>query len=247
MFRIFLRMGGWVVALPLLLAIAAAVAAATDGRDALGHSTQLAEHGVETMATITGRAREDRLRSPSRRRVTFTFASGSITRGDFAVHRAEVAVSAGFYDRIQEGGEVPVRYLPDDPSVVELEPGALASEGWNAAGVSLVLVTIAFLLFLVVWRQARCAASLRRTGQRTIARAGVAQRRLLATTVEFTFTDAEGRDHQGRTLPRRRRAFGDLAPGRPIEILYDPADPRCAYWVGDLDGASERGAAGDAP
>lgn len=142
MMRLFLHMGGWLLVLPLLVVVVAAREAATAGRDTLAAAAQLAEHGANATATVTERTRVDRWRWPDEHLVTFTFATGSVLRGDFAAHRGEAPVSAAFFESVREGGQVPVRYLPDDPTVAELEPGAVAARGWNAAGVGLVVAAI---------------------------------------------------------------------------------------------------------
>ena len=94
--------------------------------------------GVETEATIlskhTGKA--GNIRSPVRYRMRVGFSAGDRR------HRGFVPVTRGFYNRHDPPDRVPIRYLPEDPQVRELDPAL------RGRSVRKTIAIIAVLLFV---------------------------------------------------------------------------------------------------
>ena len=157
MFREFLRRGGWLIILPAFVIIAA-LNAAMHARSA---SARLAAEGVEAEATITEKREQRRLVPGVRSKLVepdhllrFSYSSGSVLRGNFHVGTGEGRVSQAFYDRAAVGSTVPLRYLADDDSVLELEPGSLAGEADNALAIAALIAVLSLPVFVIVWRNA---------------------------------------------------------------------------------------------
>ena len=167
MFRMFLRKGGWLVVLPLFIIVVSAL----NYREASSYSARLQAHGVNGTATITDRFEERRAFVPGTSDdpstsyvLRFRYSTGSILAGDFKVRIAEQRVSKAFFDRLGVGDTTPIRFLPDDDRVFEIEPGAMMAEGSNVGMIGLVIGVTCLPLFLIIWRNAARAVRLRDTG-----------------------------------------------------------------------------------
>ena len=163
-FRMFLRKGGWLVILPLFIIAVGVV----NYLESSSNAERLQTHGVEGTATITDRLEERRTLAPGRSSTSyilrFRYSSGSILAGNFKVHLGEQRVSKALFDRLGVGDTTPIRVLPGDDRVFEIEPGATMAEGWNAAMIGLVIGVICLPLFLLIWRNAARAVRLGRIG-----------------------------------------------------------------------------------
>jgi len=238
MFRLFMRMGGWLAVLPLFVIVAAAISSAGSTSSA----ARLQTEGVEASATITGKFEERRWRPGVRSSAVepdhvlrFSYSSGSILRGDFHVGTGEARVSEAFYQNHEKGDVTPLRHLPDDDSVFELEPGSVSGEATNTMLVGGIVVVVCLPLFILLWRNAARAAKI---GERGLVAEGRVERiapRGVVEVLEFSFNDSRGELRRGRTFPRRRpHGFGEFQPGATLRILYDAEQPALAYWAEDL-------------
>ncbi len=101
----------------------------------------LEAHGMETSAVVTGKAVTER-RGGSGTSATNEY----LVRYQFKVgnewHRDRKIVSRSFYDSIESGDTVPVRYLPSDSSINEIEPGRLWTGSRIAMGIGALVVLL---------------------------------------------------------------------------------------------------------
>lgn len=234
MVKLFLRWGGWVAAIPLVIGLVAAFAWV----QIADRSARFDDAGVEVTATVTGK-RESRRMGGSGTRTTdyyvrVSYSTGSALEGTLDIHFAEEQVSSGFYERVSRGDKVPVRVLPDEPGTVEIEPGATSSNAlWaGVAGAVFILLGLALIGFGI--RAAARAIRIRDSGVETEARADDIVVQGQFRTLKFSFTDEQGQPRSAKSRPARARRFEGIAPGAPVRVFYDPERPERAYWEGDV-------------
>ncbi len=97
--------------------------------------------GMEAMAVVTGKSVNERRGS-----------SGTSTTNEYLVryqfkvgnerHLDRKIVSRSFYDSIESGDTVPVRYLAADPAINEIEPGRLRMGSRIAMGIGALFVLL---------------------------------------------------------------------------------------------------------
>lgn len=122
------KRGGFVTLVCGLLAIVIALLA----QDAGSTAQALADHGQTTLATVVNKHQETEQRrsgSNGPRRsstsyyLTYAFEAGASDQ------RVEVSVPKDLYDHLTVGDEAEIRYLPEEPTRIEVYPGQMASAG----------------------------------------------------------------------------------------------------------------------
>lgn len=133
--RLFLRHHLWIPLIPL----AAGLVFSLVGWALIGQANRLERQGVDAVAVVTARdIRTETDRDGTRRTHHFVGYRFQPAAGQTVTARDRVARST--YDSVEVGQTVPVRYLPDDPSV-----SRLAAEGSGRGG-AVVLGLFGFLL-----------------------------------------------------------------------------------------------------
>lgn len=202
----------------------------------------LKARGVETQATVTDLHRTVRIRTTNSAGgrsysffATVGFVSGSALDNSLTLHTARRAVSEDFFGTLAKGQKIPVRYLPDDPDTVEIEPGWVegnsVAAGWVAAG----FLPPGLIALVLGWRM---AGREQRILTRGIPRQGDVID--LVTNqgfwiLRFRWRGGDGGQYEGRAKwDKRADRFAGLVPGGPIDLIEDPLRPDRAIWTGDL-------------
>ncbi len=124
----------------------------------------LEAHGMEAMAVVIGKSVEKR-RGGSGTSATNEY----LVRYQFKVgnerHQDRKIVSRSFYDSVESGDTVPVRYLAADPSINEIEPGQYQMNSWIAMGIGVLFVLLGGGI-LMMPRKVRKPAPANGTGNR---------------------------------------------------------------------------------
>ncbi len=226
-FRLVKRQALWLPLIPLLIAAVLAGLALAEGRRA----ERLAVFGIDTVATVTDRevrrsgSGEDE-RIEYRLRLRFQPPTGP-----------EVVtwtnVSQPTYQRLAPGTETPLRYLPHDPEVFELELGATETGArvlrWVALGLMVLGLGLAFLL------ARRLRSLLRAVRHGTVLQARVEAIETIpggknrAPRYRLRWVDALG--HEGSSDPHPFAALPRV--GSVIVVHVDPRTGR-GWWTGDF-------------
>ncbi len=108
----------------------------------------LEAHGLETSAVVTGKS------VAKRRGSSGTSATSEYSvRYQFKVgnerHRARKIVSRSYYDTVEAGDTVPVRYLAADPAINEIEPGRARTGSRIATGIGALFVMLGGALLMM--------------------------------------------------------------------------------------------------
>jgi hypothetical protein len=114
-----LKRGGFVA---LVFAVIALVSAAFWGSES-ATTRSLASHGVTTQAYVVHKHTEA-CATPAEavHEVTYLYQSLA-SDGTREIHRVEHQVPARIFDAVAIGGQVGVRYLPEDPAMAAVYPG----------------------------------------------------------------------------------------------------------------------------
>jgi hypothetical protein len=135
-------------------------------QDLSSGSRLLAAGGLDAQALITERVIEDR-DPPSQKyggagQVLHHMISYSFADAEGVEHQARKEVSVGFYGTVTLGQTVPVRYLPGDPVLSEIEPGGVNEGSMRLTLLGLAIIGIITLLggleFYKVWQKRRAAS-----------------------------------------------------------------------------------------
>lgn len=118
--RLFVRHLLWVPLIPLIIGLVFALMGAVF----LGQARELARDGVEGVAVVTNREIHTRTDSDGNRTTRYLVSYRFQPTSDQTV-RGESSVGRAYYTGVIVGQEVPVRFLPRDPGVSELEPGGV--------------------------------------------------------------------------------------------------------------------------
>lgn len=112
-----------------------------------GRGQDLARDGVETTATVVERqtwtTRSDSGTASRHFRLTVTFL-------DTALNPVTLTLPASpdLYERVADGDSIPVRHLPDNTSIAELDQGATAEDAAGFQWIARVLAVVG-LVFLI--------------------------------------------------------------------------------------------------
>lgn len=225
--RVFVRHHLWVPLIPLLVAVVTGVI----GLGLWNSASQMARDGVEAVAQVTDRRIRTTTDSDGNRTtrysVSYTFRPSSDQRVE-----AEDTVSRAYYDRVEVGGQVSVRFLPSDPARSQLEPAgvvapvALLTVAVVAAGIMVVLAWFFWGNKLSILRAARSGEvrEARVTGSETT-NVQVNGR----TQYRATWMDAAGQT--GRSAMMDYQALPKT--GEVLRIYIDPRSGR-GWWENDF-------------
>jgi hypothetical protein len=230
MFRLFMRLSGWSAAVSLALGAAIVFV----GSQISENADRLAAEGVDATATIIGK-REIERHNANDTRTTDHLLRYHYPVGNGTLHYEERDVSGGFFDSMEVGQQIPVRFLPADPEMHEIEPGSVGDNAFYATLIGALFLLLGVLLAWLIGRKAQRMVRIRDHG----ARADATVEEVVAVSgsryLKFRFADGQGIDRAGQSLLRRRRKIGDIEAGDQIPVRYDPQVPKRAYWERDLD------------
>jgi len=189
---------------------------------------RLATEGAETSATVTDKRRTSDSDGGTDYTIRYSFDLGAEVIED------RQDVSLGFYNRVQEGDQIPVRYWTGDPSVSEVEAGEAATTGLIGKIGTALSGIFALIFGRLAWRRASHATWLARHGFRR--QVTIADHQETNVTIndtrqwKATWREADGRE--GATRMARRDNLPEI--GSQISILIDPENRRASMWEGDL-------------
>lgn len=220
---------GWLYVVGVLVGLGLGIPAVIG----LENGWALSFHGAEVtgqvtdMSITTRSCGKNNLDTCTDYNLSFDFeASGVMTRG-------AGKVSEGTYRGLALKGPIRVRYLPSDPALTEVEPGATLGGGVGLAGIALAFGGVGVWGLWSSGRKARRMIWLRDFGleQRVKVTDLVDARTKInnAAMWRITWTDLGG-------LPARSRLWkrADLsAPGTEVTIYADPAGKLPSVWEGD--------------
>ncbi|SMY07965.1 DUF3592 domain-containing protein [Flavimaricola marinus] len=223
----FWKHKGWIALIPLAMAALAFFAWIAIGSDA----RQMERRGIEAEATIVDTRRVMRpattstgsgtvARVSANYYVTVMFPTGSALEDTLEIQQVEHFVDRSYYERVDTGDRVWVRYLPDDPERIELEPGGTQSNS-NAAGwVGLGMLVCAGLLGGLIWTHAAKVHRFKTTGGTVKATVTGITKQNGWTILSLTLPD--GRSVKALPL---RADDGTFHPGATIDVLSHPHHP----------------------
>lgn len=139
--RLFIRCGGWIALIPLIIGLTSTLSAITLTRNA----AMLAQHGIPATATVMAKriAEGSHTGTPERQRPSDSYyITLRFTPDNAAEISVEHQVRAAFYHILDVGRTFQIRYLPDNPDIRELYEGELTS--WSG---STQIVGLTFAVF----------------------------------------------------------------------------------------------------
>lgn len=144
-----------------------------------------------------------------------------------------VEVSRGFYETLSVGQMVPVRYVPDEPRALEVEPGKNNRNSWLFGIAALLFLMPTIGAFYVVWGNLPSMWRAARSGITRQARVtGITETGWKVN--QHHLYRVEWRDQTGLTGQSRRRRHGALPKvGETITVHLDPRADR-TWWQGDF-------------
>jgi len=218
----------WVPVLPLAFAILFGVIAQSMRENA----NRLAVHGLDGIATVTDRdTRVRRDNDGNTRREHYLTYRFDLPGGDRVSFRR--SVSESFYRQAGLGIEVPIRYIPHDPGIHELEPGANTQGAWIFGAFAVVLGGVSAL---AAWIIARRKASLLRAARHGEVRQARVSEIVAANVVvngqpryRLRWIDAVG--DTGQSAPHPLNSLPE--PGAVI-VVYVDGRTRTGWWEDDF-------------
>lgn len=229
MFKMFMRFNGWIALIPVVLGVGFLVISTTVS----GSAGRLDDAGVEVTGTIIDKQELERRGSNN------TISTDYIVRyhfpiGDGTLHYDRRAVSSGFFDEVEVGMQVPVRFLPDDPDTNEIEPGAMSENAFYFMLLGALITLAGGAYLFVLLRHSRRAAWIRDNGARTEAVVEKVVKAGAGSSLTFRFTDGNGAEHSKQSQPGRVWRIEGVAADDRIPVRYDPNAPKHAFWERDL-------------
>ena len=209
MIRHFLRAWGWVPLLCFLVATLALYAWRAAGDDARA----LARDGIAVEARITDLDHFETRRVGDSHRsedflVTVAYSSGKATDNTLELHEERRSVSESFFAGLVMGQTLTIRMLPDEPGLIEVEPG------WVEGNAS--------------------AAGAQRMRTRGHPRKGeVVEIHSVEgyQILRYRWRGGDGGQHEGRSPAiGKASVLVGLKPGDSVDLLEDPLHPDRAIW-----------------
>lgn len=230
MLWLFMRISGWVALIPLLLGIGIVFVGTLISEDAARLDTE----GVDTQATIIAKREYERRSSNNASTTTYYNLRYHFPLESGGLHYGDRDVSHDFYEEVDVTEQRPLRYLPSDPDLHEIEPGAVGENALYATIFGAVLLLIGAGLLWLFTRNAMRMKAVRDHGQPTEATIETVMKQTGANGFKFTFTDGMGASHSGNSILGRAWRIKDVAEGDVVPIRYNPQNPKRAYWARDL-------------
>jgi len=230
MLWLFMRLNGWLAVIPLALGAGIIFV----GTQISERAALLESEGVDGTATVIAKREFERRSTTNNTTTTYYNLRYHFPLGDGTLHYDDRDVSHSFYDSVESGGQVPVRFLTADPDIHEIESGAISDNALAASLIGAVLVLSGLLTLVLLGRKAMRMAAVRGHGERAEAVVESIQLNPIANRVVFTFTDREGTDRKEMSIGGRAWRIAGIETGDSIPIRYDPQHPRRAYREADL-------------
>ncbi|MBK6469107.1 MAG: hypothetical protein IPF96_21620 [Rhodobacter sp.] len=233
MIRHFLRAWGWVPLLCFLVATLALYAWRAAGDDARA----LARDGIAVEARITDLDHFETRRVGDSHRsedflVTVAYSSGKATDNTLELHEERRSVSESFFAGLVMGQTLTIRMLPDEPGLIEVEPGWSRRQrqrrrlGGPGLPEFLGGLPLPFLL--------RRAAGAQRMRTRGHPRKGeVVEIHSVEgyQILRYRWRGGDGGQHEGRSPAiGKASVLAGLKPGDSVDLLEDPLHPDRAIW-----------------
>jgi len=162
-FSLFLRFGGWLCLLSgvLLVALTFFSASALYLGDRMDAEGRYARAVVENMRVVVSEGSEGDIERTYFVRFAYKTSNG--------VLRTEAEVTSGYYKSTAVGQSTVIRYLRDDPSHIEHEPGSYHRNGLVLRYIGLVIGVIGLGALWWFGTQANRAIKARRDGEKRFA------------------------------------------------------------------------------
>lgn len=228
-FSLFLRFGGWacLVAGVVLLTLTGISASR------LYMADRLDTNGGYSAAVITDKRSEQSTDSDGDTSttyyVTFTYKGGAA-----GGQTVETTVSSGFYDDVSPEDRRVIRYLRDDPTVIEYEPGRYRRIGNILRYIGLAVGALGLLALWLLGQQTNRAIKARRDGEKRIA---------AVMDIRHVNVEINGRP-QARLVWREddsKTGESLMRDESELRSLYESGDKivvfrlgRHAFWEGDV-------------
>lgn len=228
-FKLFLRMGGWIELILGLLVLSLSMVSSEE----LVLAERFEAEGAIAAAIVAQRDVEKKRDRTGSEQVTYRLDIEFVTntRRDM---RARIKVSKDTFEQVRKGTVLDVRYLTSDPGKVELANGPNhRKKSITTQIAALILGVIWLVIFWIIGRWCVDAVQARRVGERLQARVDEIRR----SKIRFNNRDryrliwTDGRGRQGFSLRHRRGDLKGFAPGDMITI-YRGA--RSDWWEGDV-------------
>ena len=227
-YRLFLRMGGWLV---ILLGVACLLLSLLSALDA-----DLAERfegeGRQVAATVSHK-RHIHTRNPDGSLSTAYWVTLRYRTSDGEQLMLERLVSAEESERALEGAKVYLLYLPDDPQRVELSANWFQSAAEIKKSLALSVGVLWLLLLWIIGKRSVDAIRAREFGTREPAIVTAIRKSAILlpgypdTRVFWQDFKGEG----GHSLLYHGYQLSRLDPGKQIEIFRSPQG---CWWIGDV-------------
>ena len=230
---LFLRTGGWMFIIVILVATAFAGFSVYSR----GRAQGLARDGRDSMAMIVNKSHHVNGVGAGRSHNTTYRVSYRFATADGKQLIGIQDVSAGFFELVHEGDHIKVRYLPVHPATSEIEQGRNGNSSTTFLGASLLIFAGGLGGLIVWWRKARSMIMLRDRGVPRAAK--VTQLELIKSGKSAKSPARHGRalwrDDTGETGRSLVRAKNDLPSlQQVITIFADPAGKLPSVWEGDV-------------
>ena len=220
--HVFSRMGGWVG--PLVAGVGIIVL--LFGAHSIKKGNLLLANEVTATATITNKYKTTG-RNTTNYHIELSYDTPMGTRNEKA------SVERSYYNAHMRSEQVPVYYLPDDPGRFELASGFTLETGqieWFYGSLIIIAGLIIGGYFIY---QARRAFGLLKSGSQIEATIYEIKESKKNSSLRFGFSCA-GDAIEKKSFIRSNTVFAGLEPNQSIPVVYDPRNPRFAFWVNDL-------------
>lgn len=147
----FYRRGGAIALFPLIFALALGF-----GQSITNEEIRLLDNdGVDTTATVISTYEQSDTSGRRGTRTTSTnyFVQVQFVGPDERTLRRSAKVSESFQRRVEEGDVIPVRYVKQDTSLVEIDPARLSSSAYWVTVAGLVMVAWLIGMIWHYWRE----------------------------------------------------------------------------------------------
>lgn len=227
--RLFGRFWGWWALLPLLFGAVFTAITMFEGRKAQRLETGGLDGQAQILEKWVERKRDSDGDITRIYKLSYRFEAGNMMEG-------EDSVSRRFYNSVQAGQQVPIRYWGKDPDVHEIEPGATGKQIWIVKIIAIVTLTAGGALFFIAWQGSARALAVREHGTRRKARVTG----LKTTNVKvnnrpmYRLTWLDSQSKPGQSFMAREQKFDAYPEGAEIWIYADPRGRRKPVWEGDV-------------
>ncbi len=230
MLRMFLRLSGWIAVIPLVIGLGVVFVSV----QASGDAARLEAEGVEAKATVINTETRRRRSSTGSGYDTVYSVRYHFPIGGGTLHYGRRDVERSFYDRAEPGMQIPVRFVPAEPDIHEIEAGAVSENAFYAGLVGGFFALLGVILLFLFTRRASRAVAVRDRGERVVATVSDVVQVKSRSHIRFRFTDRSGVSHEARSLSGSHARFADITSGDTIAARYDPDAPDRAFWERDL-------------